>query len=191
MSQAKHYENRAICVDPGISVLDVADEMDAHGVGCVVVIDDQDRPLGIITDRDLTIRVVAAGRDPQKTTASEVMTADVLCGGRRETTVELLEKLEARGVRRAPIVEGGHVVGLISLDDLIVALGVQLWNLSEAVRAELRENKRTSRQRRRREARDEALDELRSQFVDLADSIRDRVERDLRSVGERLGRRGD
>jgi len=165
--------------------------MDSHSIGCVVVVDGEDRPLGIITDRDLTLRVVAAGRDPAKTRASDVMTTDVLTGGRRESTLALLEKLRARGVRRAPLVEAGHVVGLISLDDLIGNLGVQFWNLSEAVRAELREDRRTSRQRRRRETRDDVFEDLRTQFSDIAEQIRDRVERDLRTFGEKLGRKQD
>jgi CBS domain-containing protein len=191
MSQAKHHENRAVCVAPETPVMDIADEMDSHSIGCVVVVDGEDRPLGIITDRDLTLRVVAAGRDPAKTRASDVMTTDVLTGGRRESTLALLEKLRARGVRRAPLVEAGHVVGLISLDDLIGNLGVQFWNLSEAVRAELREDRRTSRQRRRRETRDDVFEDLRTQFSDIAEQIRDRVERDLRTFGEKLGRKQD
>jgi CBS domain-containing protein len=191
MSQAKHHENRAICVAPDATAVDAADEMDAHNVGCVIVVDEDDHPLGLLTDRDLTLRVVAAGRDAAKTRVSDIMTTDLLTGGRRESTLDLLEKLEQRGVRRAPLVEDGRVVGLISLDDLIINLGVQLWNLSEAVRAELRENKRRSRLRRRRETRDEVFDDLRSQFSEMADQVRERVERDLRSFGERLGRKRD
>jgi len=191
MSQAKHYENRAVSVAPDTSAMDIADEMDARSVGCVVVVDDEDRPLGIVTDRDLALRVVAAGRDPAKTSASDVMTTDLLTGGRRDSTLDLLAKLEQRGVRRAPLVEDGRVVGLVSLDDLIGNLGVQLWNLSETVRAELRESRSSSRQRRRRESRDDVFDDIRSQFTEMADQVRERVERDLRSIGDRLGRRND
>jgi CBS domain-containing protein len=191
MSQAKHYENRAVSVAPDTSAMDIADEMDARSVGCVVVVDDEDRPLGIVTDRDLALRVVAAGRDPAKTSASDVMTTDLLTGGRRDSTLDLLAKLEKRGVRRAPLVEDGRVVGLISLDDLIGNLGVQLWNLSETVRAELRESRSASRPRRRRESRDDIFDDIRSQFTEMADQVRERVERDLRSIGDRLGRRND
>ncbi|MDH3687458.1 MAG: CBS domain-containing protein [Myxococcales bacterium] len=189
MSKAKHHENRAICIAPDASAMDAAEEMDAHNVGCVVVTDAEDRPLGILTDRDLTLRVVAPGRDPEKTRVSEIMTDDPLTGGRRDSTLELLEKLQERGVRRAPLIEDGRVVGLISLDDLIVNLGVQLWNVSEAVREELRESRHTSRQRRRREAREDAFEELRDQFTEAAEQIRERVERDLRSIGERFNRK--
>jgi len=189
MSLAKSYENRAVCVGPDTSVLDVADEMDAHAVGCVVVVDEEDRPLGVITDRDLTLRVVAAGRAPNKTSARDVMSPEVVTGGRRESTLELLAKLEQRGIRRAPLVEGGRVVGLISLDDLIVEFGSQLWNVSEAVSAELRGAHRTTPRRRRREARDEALSELRHQLFDLSKQVRKRVEGDLRGIGKRIGRR--
>jgi len=191
MPYAKTHENKAICVGPDTPVRDIADEMDANAVGCVVVVDEEDRPLGIITDRDLTLRVVAAGREPEKTRAEDVMSRDVLTGGRRESTIALLKKLEERGVRRAPLVEAGHVVGLVSLDDLIVDLGVQLWNVSEAVSAELREAYRSTPRRRRRESREEALDEIRHHLGDLGEHIRDRIDRDLARVGERLGRRRD
>ena len=62
MPHERHHENRAVCVSPDTSVQDIADEMDAHAVGCVVVVDEEDRPLGMITDRDLALRVVAGGR---------------------------------------------------------------------------------------------------------------------------------
>lgn len=191
MPYAKSHENRAVCVGPDAPVQDVADEMDAQCVGCVVVVDEDDRPLGILTDRDLTLRVVAAGRDPAKTCAGDVMTPDVLTGGRRESTLDLLGKLEGRGVRRAPLVEDGHVVGLVSLDDLIVDLGVQLWNVSEAISSELRETHRATPRRRRRESRDEALDDLRQHLGELGEQIREPIDRDLSRVGERLGRRRD
>jgi signal-transduction protein with cAMP-binding, CBS, and nucleotidyltransferase domain len=191
MPQAKTYENRAVCVGPDTPVVDVADQMDAHSVGCVVVVDEEDRPLGILTDRDLTLRVVAAGREPEKTRAADVMSPDVLTGGRRDSTIELLKRLEQRGVRRAPLVEAGHVVGLISLDDLIAELGIQLWNVSEAVSSELREAHRMAARRRRRESREESAAELRQQLGDLGVQMRERIEREIAGLSERLGRNRD
>jgi CBS domain-containing protein len=180
MRKAKDYVNEAVSVGPDASVMDVADQMDAHGVGCVVVVDGEDRPLGLVTDRDLTLRVVAAGRDPGKTDASEVMSTDLLCCGRRDSSLDVLKKLEARGVRRAPVVEGGHVVGIVSFDDLIVDLGAQLWNVAEAVRVELRETRRETRSRRRQELRGDLLHDLRQQIEEIGGQLRERVEGVLR-----------
>ncbi len=191
MRNVKNYEDRAVCVSPETAVLEAADEMDSHSVGCVVVVDDEDRPLGMLTDRDLVLRVVAEGRDPDKTNADDVMTREVLTCGRRESTLEVLKKLEERGVRRAPLVEAGHVVGLISIDDLMVELGAQLWNVSEAVRSELRASHREAPSRRRRESREEAMGDIRQHLAELGDQIRDRVEREIREIGDRLARRRD
>lgn len=189
MRQARLYEQKAVCVDPQTAVIDVADEMDAKCVGCVVVVDDEDRPVGILTDRDLALRVVAAGRDPAKTCAADVMSTDVLSVQRRDSTLDVLRKLEARGVRRAPLVEAGHVVGLISLDDLIIELGAQLWNLSEAVRVELRETRRETPHRRRREARSDVFEDLGAQLGELGEQVRDRFERVGQDIAGLLGRK--
>jgi len=188
MRQASAYELRPICVDREACVIDVADEMDGRSVGSVVVIDSERRPLGILTDRDLALRVIAAGRDPAKTSAGDVMSTDLLTAARQDSAIEVLQKLEARGVRRAPLVEDGHVVGLISLDDLVAELGTQMWNLSEVVRVELRESRRATPPRRRREARNELLEDLGSQLGELGEQVRDRIDRVARDIAERLGR---
>lgn len=188
MREARNYEHKAVCVEAETSVLDIADQMDADSIGCVVVVDDGDRPLGMITDRDLALRVVAAGRDPAKTTAADVMSGDVLCADRSDSTVEVLAKLEARGVRRAPLLEAGRVASLISLDDLVAEVGSQLWNLSETVRVELRESRREAPIRRRRESRGELLEDLGAQLGELGDQARERLEQVGREVAERLGR---
>jgi signal-transduction protein with cAMP-binding, CBS, and nucleotidyltransferase domain len=188
MREARSYEHKAVCVSPEDCVLDVADLMDADAIGCVVVVDDEERPVGVITDRDLTVRVVAAGRDPAKTTAADIMSGDVLSADRHATTVEVLQKLEARGVRRAPLLVDGKVVSLISLDDLIADVGAQLWNLAETVRVELRESRRQAPIRRRREARGELLEDLGTQLGELGEQARERIESVGRDIADRLSR---
>jgi signal-transduction protein with cAMP-binding, CBS, and nucleotidyltransferase domain len=188
MRQARGYEVKAVCVEPEACVLDVADRMDADAIGCVVVVDGDERPLGIVTDRDLVLRVIAAGRDPEKTTAADVMSGDVLTADRHASVGEVLAKLAARGVRRAPLLQDGRVVSLISLDDLVAEVGAQLWNLSEAVRVELRESRREAPIRRRREARGELLEDLGAQLGELGDQARERIEQVGRDIADRLSR---
>lgn len=188
MREARTYEHKAVCVEPEACVLDVADCMDAQAIGCVVVVDADERPVGIITDRDLTLRVVAAGRDPAKTTAADVMSGDVVSADRHALLGEVLAKLEARGVRRAPLLQDGRVVSLISLDDLVAEVGTQLWNLSETVRVELRESRRESPRRRRREARGELLEDLGAQLGELGEQVRDRIEQAGRDIADRISR---
>jgi len=188
MREARSYEHKAICVEPEACVLDIADRMDAEAIGCVVVVDADDRPVGIVTDRDLVLRVVAAGRDPAKTTAADVLSGDVLSANRHDSVADVLAKLEARSVRRAPLLENGRVVSLISLDDLIAEVGAQLWNLSEAVRVELREARRAAPIRRRREARGELIEDLGAQLGELGEQARERIEQVGRDIADRLSR---
>lgn len=186
MRFAHEYESDAVSVPPSLSARDIADEMDAHAVGSVVVVEDDGTPLGIITDRDLTVRVVATDRDPEKTRADEVMSTDLLVVDRHTPTVELLQTLEKRGVRRAPLVEDGKVTGLVSLDDLVLELGVQLWNVSEAAGSEIRENRRYAGSRRRREAREEAVENVWHQFQEAGDKVRKSLVHQLRELVDRM-----
>jgi CBS domain-containing protein len=103
-------------------------------VGCVVVIRG-DRSVGILTDRDLALRVVAEGRDPQKTLVSEIVTYDATTVSREagiETAVRLMRD---HGVRRLPIVtEDGQVTGIVTADDLVVLLTDELAHVGIAIR---------------------------------------------------------
>ncbi|MCP5055334.1 MAG: CBS domain-containing protein [bacterium] len=186
MLSAEEYKSTAVTVRPNAGVREIADEMDAHAVGSVVVIDSSGAPIGIVTDRDLVLRVVAAGRDPEKTEASDVMSAPVFTADRHTPTVELLGMLEERGVRRVPLLEDGKLVGLVSLDDLVMELGVQCWNVSEAVSAEIRDSARAARGRRRREARRETLDDVRHGLSNVGGQLRKRMVGELRDLLDRI-----
>ena len=186
MRAAMEYESNAVTVPPNAGVGEIADEMDAHGVGSVVVVDSIGAPIGIVTDRDLVLRVVAIGRDPDKTVASDVMSTDLLTADRRTSTLELLAMLEERCVRRIPLLEAGKVVGLVSLDDLVMELGVQLWNISEAVGSEIRDAARSARGRRRREARRDAFEDVRHSLGDAGGQLRKRVVGELRDLLDRI-----
>jgi CBS domain-containing protein len=99
---------------------------------------ERERPLGIVTDRDLAVRVIAAGREPGKTQLREVMSAEpvFLAGGRGFD--QLLATMRQQGVRRIPVVdEAGRLEGVISLDDLLPLLADQLGDLADAIRGEL------------------------------------------------------
>jgi CBS domain-containing protein len=105
-------------VHPEASVLDAAELMNEHKIGGLVVIDDG-RLVGIITERDILRRVVAQQRDAAHTAVSDVMTAEVACA-RPHTTVE-----EARGVmknrrfRHLPVLDGDdNICGMVSIGDL-------------------------------------------------------------------------
>lgn len=110
----------------------VARKMRDGHVGCVVVVEGR-RPVGIVTDRDLTLRVLAEGDSPSLR-VSEVMTADpetVLESAGIEATLRAMRK---SGTRRLPVVdEHGHLVGIITHDDLLVLLARELGELGEGL----------------------------------------------------------
>lgn len=132
--QLSRFEHGAVVAELGESAATAARRMRDYRVGCVVVVRDA-RPVGIITDRDLAIRVVADGKDPERTPIADVVTYDAATVTRDagiETAVRLMSE---RGVRRLPIVtEDGKVTGIITADDITVLLTGLLADLGAGIR---------------------------------------------------------
>jgi len=105
------------------STVVAAQRMDARQVGTLVVTDGSRRPVGIVTDRDLAVRVLGQRRDPEATTVADVMTAHARTvdeDAQLETALEIMRDV---GVRRLPVVgDGGALVGVISLDDILIRM---------------------------------------------------------------------
>lgn len=102
------------------TVREVAELMRVHDVGDVVVLDDDERLAGIVTDRDLVTRVLAAGgagSDP----VGQVCSPDPVHVGPDATLAEAARVMAERAVRRLPVVDAGTVLGVVSLGDVAVA----------------------------------------------------------------------
>ncbi len=99
-------------------VFDVAVKMTRERVGAIVVIDDE-RLVGIFTERDLMTRVVVAGRDPHATPISEVMTRDVITAELDEPVNDCVERMQRAGFRHLPVVQRGRVIHMLSMRDLL------------------------------------------------------------------------
>jgi CBS domain-containing protein len=107
------------------------------GVGCVVVAEEE-RPLGIVTDRDLVLRVMAPGRDPEKTRLRDVMSGDPVFLANVRGLDEVFVTMRQQHVRRIPVVDAeGRLEGVIALDDLLPLLADQLGDLAQAIRGAL------------------------------------------------------
>jgi CBS domain-containing protein len=129
---------RDVCVaELSDSVRSAAQRMRDHDVGTVVVRDERGRPAGVLTDRDIALRVVAEDRDPVATPVVEVMTVVPKCV-REEATVEsVLALMRAVGCRRIPVIgRDDELVGLISLDDVLELLAEEFGTIGRLVRAE-------------------------------------------------------
>ncbi len=91
-----------------------------HKVGTLVVCDDRRRPIGLLTDRDLAVRIVGEAKDPLTTTVEEVMTREPQCVAQDAPIERVLKTMRSGPYRRLPVVDdAGELVGLISLDDVL------------------------------------------------------------------------
>jgi CBS domain-containing protein len=126
-----------ICCAPGTTIADVARLMRDRHVGDVVVVDDpqDDRtPLGIVTDRDIVVGVLAQDLDPATTRVNSVMRKPVVIAGESEDTAEVLTRMRTNGVRRLPVVgDGGALVGIVTLDDLLGVVVEEATTLLQVV----------------------------------------------------------
>jgi CBS domain-containing protein len=102
-----------------------------------VVIAEQGRPLGMLTDRDLVLRVVAEGKRPEKISVGEVMTERPIFVADSCDLVAALQLMSDLAVRRVPIIDDKRtVIGVVSLDDVILALAKNLGAVAELIRKE-------------------------------------------------------
>lgn len=105
------------------SVLEAACRMRDRRVGTLVIVDDAGKPVGLLTDRDLVLRVVAAGGDPRATSVDEVMTEHPKTVSERTPIESALSLMRSGSFRRLPVVnDDGKLVGILSLDDVLVLL---------------------------------------------------------------------
>ncbi len=138
MAARRKTRKMLITATPEKSVRTLAMLMRDRHVGAVVIVE-KSRPVGIVTDRDLVSRVVAAGRDPLGLTAKDVMTANVVVAREGTPVADATELMRAHGIRRVPVVNGrGRLVNVMTLDDLLVVLGGEIADLGRAVLAGMR-----------------------------------------------------
>jgi len=100
------------------SVLDAARAMEAEDVGSIPVVDVDHVLYGMITDRDIVLRVVAAGKDPAATTVDAVATTSVSPAYPDESLDEALQQMAHWQVRRLPVIEDDRVVGILAQADV-------------------------------------------------------------------------
>lgn len=113
---------------PNESIRTAARRMAKHDVGTLVVLDGGTggRPVGILTDRDITIRCTAAAIDPEETPLAEVMSQPVHTVDEHTAVEEAMARMARTGTRRLVVTgESGHLVGVFSLDDALEVLARQ------------------------------------------------------------------
>jgi CBS domain-containing protein len=123
---------------PTLSVREAALLMRQRHVGTVVVCEDRPAgryPVGMVTDRDIVLAVVAVGVDAERLTVRDIMSADVTTVDEHEPVFDALQRMRESGVRRAPVINTrGALVGILSVDDLLGFLGDQTAELLKLLR---------------------------------------------------------
>jgi len=126
-----------VVAEPETDLREAARLMRDHHVGALVVIDKRDgvtRPLGIVTDRDIVVTVVAADNvNPESLTVRDLMSGELAVAVESDGVFEAVDRMQDSGARRLPVVDGdGRLVGILSLDDVLRMLASELTALSLA-----------------------------------------------------------
>lgn len=133
---------KVITVDPDTDVANAAAVMRENHVGYLVVTEPYLgllTPIGVLTDRDIVIKVIAKGVDPRSVTVRETMTRDPLVAQETADVASTLVRMRGLGVRRVPVVgAGGALVGVLALDDVIGHMAGEMVNLAGSIRNEQR-----------------------------------------------------
>ena len=113
------------CCQSGHTAADAAEIMRRSDVGLVPIVTDETpmRLIGVVTDRDLALKVVAEGRDPRSTALSDVMTPDPVACGPEATIESVMDLMATHQIRRVPIVDAaGALVGIVAQADIATRL---------------------------------------------------------------------
>ncbi len=131
-----------VVVHPNDTIFETAQLMRQHHVGDVLVVEDRGGrrvPVGIVTDRDLVVEVMASQLDPAVITVGDIMVSELATVEESTGLFEAIEYMRTKGVRRLPVVDdNGGLIGILTLDDLLEILAEELVSLAKLVRYEQR-----------------------------------------------------
>ncbi len=119
-----------IIVQKDENIVEAARLMRRFHVGDLIVViksEDGNTPIGIVTDRDIVMEVVANNADPQTVKVSEIMSQELVTGSDEEGIYEIIERMRMHGIRRLPVVDKeGRLAGILSVDDILEFLGEEV-----------------------------------------------------------------
>ena len=126
--------NREVVIAPqDMTVLEAAKLMRQYHVGNVVVVEKRENrsvPVGILTDRDIVVELLAKEIDVSLFSIGEVMTFDLTTAWEGEDIIDTVKKMKLKGIRRIPVVnKEGFLIGILALEDLIELIAEQLSDL--------------------------------------------------------------
>ncbi len=115
--------NQALrCLSAEDKAIDAARQMDAHDISAIMIVDEGGKVVGIVTERDITRKIVAAGLDANAVSVGDIMTADPDVIAPTDTPQFALDLMRSRKFRHLPIVDGNELKGIVSMRDLRTVL---------------------------------------------------------------------
>lgn len=136
-----------VIVKKGDTIVEAAKVMRKHHVGSVVVVEESEhgcKPVGILTDRDLVVEILAEEVAPEAVTVGDVMSFELVTAREQDGLWETLQRMRASGVRRIPVVDDrGVLVGIVSADDYLEILSAELGELAKLLGREQGREERT------------------------------------------------
>jgi len=148
MSISELCNREVIISEAEATALDAAKLMRKHHVGDVIIVKSENnirRPIGIVTDRDLIVEIMATELDPAVITVGDIMVPNLVTVKETTEIFETIQYMRRKAVRRAPVIDDkGGLIGIITMDDLLKLLSEELSELAKLID---RETEKESRQR--------------------------------------------
>lgn len=142
MSLYNYCHKPVVKIAPATTITEACRLMEQNNVGCLIV-EQEGKLCGIVTDRDIALRIAGAQRDPEKTAVQVIMTPDPIRISVEKDWPQLTALMQAYHVRRVPIVNGfDTVVGIVTLDDLVAQLGEDMAKIGKAIAEEFPQESR-------------------------------------------------
>jgi CBS domain-containing protein len=134
MGIMEYCSKHVITASENLTVLDAAKEMRNKNVGSIVVIDFEKKPIGMVSDRDIVVKVTAQGKDPTSTFLKDVMSKQTVVLRQDQGVFEATKLMSEKGIRRIPVVDSnGKLEGIVCLDDLIMLFAEEVENIANAI----------------------------------------------------------
>jgi CBS domain-containing protein len=142
MLVGKICNREVVFAEPDTSIAEAARLMREHHVGGLVVVQEKSGkrvPVGIITDRDLVIEVIAEGVDMRDISVGDIMSDQLVTAREGDDLLETLKMMRAQGIRRLPVIDDdGVLAGILTVDDLIDLFSEQIADLARLIAFEQR-----------------------------------------------------
>ena len=136
-TQLKNFSTSIVAVvEPDTPAVVVAQLMRQHHIGALVVVDAQEktRPVGIVTDRDLVLELMAEGLDPSVFTAGDIMSVNLVNATPEMDEMDAVELMKTHRLRRLVILDAeGQLAGIVTMEDVLEQLANELANLAEGL----------------------------------------------------------